>query len=164
MCTAGMAMPGSASSSYGCMPSHIQLQHFLLKMCTKALLSRPTPPSTCQGLFRWFMSAVWPLGIPIPPFSDNFYPHFHWISLTFHQYVDLHTHTHLFGHHHPPSSIWAILSLYGPVPSPIYWVFTNKSNFHHTSSIFHWFFDFSHTCMPVLVITTHPGLPSHCKK
>src|SRR5258707_13753001 len=111
------------------------------------------------------MSAVWPLGILIPPFSNNFYPHFHWISLTFDQYVDFCACTCLFGHHHPPSSIWAILSLYGPVPSPIYWVFTNKSNFHQTSLIFQLF---AHMCTcfgyhhpPRAAITLHNQLATY---
>src|SRR5258708_25320225 len=37
---------------------------------------------------------------------------------------------------------------------------SNNSVFHQTLSIFHQVFDFSHTRMPDLVITTHLGLPS----
>src|SRR5258705_86974 len=37
---------------------------------------------------------------------------------------------------------------------------SNNSIFHQTLLIFHQVFDFSRTCTPDLVITTHPGLPS----
>src|SRR5258708_19807932 len=37
---------------------------------------------------------------------------------------------------------------------------SNNSVFHQTLLIFHQVFDFSRTCVPDLVITTHPGLPS----
>src|SRR5258708_10488599 len=72
------------------------------------------------------------------------------------QIVTVHAHT-LFGHHHPPLSIWVISLLYGPS------AITHLPVFHPTTLLFHQLhqiFEFSHMHTPDLVITTHLGLPS----
>src|SRR5258705_6688806 len=53
LCTAGVAMLGSASSSYWLHATSHPNAAFLMKFTLKALWSRPAPPLfTCQGLFR----------------------------------------------------------------------------------------------------------------
>ncbi len=67
LCTAGVAMLGSASSGYWWHAVPHPIVTFLSIFALKALLSRPAPPSICHGLFRRFTSSVWPLGFFIPP-------------------------------------------------------------------------------------------------
>src|SRR5258707_883491 len=53
LCTAGVAMLGSASSDYWLHATLHPNAAFLMKFALKALRSRPAPPLfTCQGLFR----------------------------------------------------------------------------------------------------------------
>src|SRR5258708_1151707 len=76
LCTAGVAMLGSASSSYWWHAIPHPIVTFPSIFALKALLSRPTPPSICHGLFRRFTSSVWPLGFFIPPGFRQFSPLF----------------------------------------------------------------------------------------
>src|SRR5258708_6101263 len=93
-----------------------------------------------------------------PPDFRHFLSIFYGFPSTFHQYVNFHTHMHLFGHHHPPLSIWAIFFVIWPqchrlsaICSP------NNSAFSPTSSNFR---VFAHACTCFRSSSTHPGLPS----
>src|SRR5260221_3537658 len=93
-----------------------------------------------------------------PPDFRHFLSIFYGFPSTFHQYVNFHTHMHLFGHHHPPLSIWAIFFVIWPqchrlsaICSP------NNSAFSPTSSNFR---VFAHACACFGSSSTHPGLPS----
>src|SRR5258707_15690629 len=134
LCTAGAAMLGSASSDYwlhaASHPNAAFSSIFTLKPCGAG-----TPPLfTCQGLFRQFISSVWPLGFCIPPDFQQLSSNNSVFSLKLHRLFDFCACTHPIW----PPTISTIVHLgdfpsYGPVPSPIYWVFTNKFHFFHQS-------------------------------
>src|SRR5258705_2409176 len=76
MCTAGMAMLGSAFlQPTGCM-LHISKCSIFINFHTKSPAEQACTTFHLPGLFRRFMSSVWPLGFFIPPGFRHFLPIF----------------------------------------------------------------------------------------
>src|SRR5258708_27728994 len=159
LCTAGAAMLGSASSDYwlhaASHPNAAFSSIFTLKPCRAGPHHRFSPARACSGnSFR--LSGPW--ASASHPISDSSYlttPFFHSNFTDFSIFVHAHTR---FGHPpYPPSSIWAIFRHMAQCHHP-------STGFSPTNSIFfikvEQLFDFSHVRTPVVVSTTHPGLPS----